>query len=75
MLEPLSSLGQIDGVAQENRDPGLVHYRSIFGQAATVADFDKSLTQVMNALRLGEVGEGMLVWEAAQRRRVARMKD
>jgi len=28
----------------------------------------------MNALRLGEVGEGMLVWEAAQRRRMARME-
>lgn len=30
----------------------------------TVGAFDESLIQVMNALRLGGVGERMLVWEA-----------
>lgn len=35
-----------------------------FLPTATVRAFDKSLTQVMNALRPGGVGERMLVWEA-----------
>lgn len=35
-----------------------------FLPTATVGAFDKSLTQVMNALRPGGVGERMLVWEA-----------
>ena len=69
-------MGQIDGGGLgEQGTLGWSHSSQIdFCQAATVADFDKSLTQVMNALRRGEVGEGMLVWEAAQRRRMARME-
>lgn len=35
-----------------------------FLPTVTVGDFDKSLTQVMNALRPGRVGGRMLVWEA-----------
>lgn len=45
-----------------------------FCQTGTVRVFDKSLTQVMNALRLGGVGERMLIWEAAQGKRKERME-
>lgn len=69
-------MGQIDGGGLgEQGALGWSHSSQIdFCQAATVGDFDKSLTQVMNALWLGGVGERMLVWGAAQGRRVVRLE-
>lgn len=60
----------------KNRGPwvGPILYRSIFAKQGLSGVFDKSLTQVMNALRHCGVGERMLIWEAAQGRRGVKME-
>lgn len=60
----------------KNRGPwvGPILYRSIFAKQGLSGVFDKSLTQVMNALRPGGVEERMLIWEAAQGRTRVRME-
>lgn len=69
-------MGQIKGGgSREQGALGLSHSSQIdFCQTGTVRVFDKLLTQVMNALRLGGVGERMLIWEAAQGKRRVRMQ-